>query len=313
MKVLFMGTPDFAVPTLEKLIEHHEVVAVVTQPDKPNGRGKKILFSPVKEKALANNIPLLQPQKVRTNEFFEELKSYDADVFVVVAYGRILPESILNLPKCGCLNIHGSLLPKYRGAAPIQWAVINGENITGVTIMYMDVGLDTGDIILQKEMKIEFDATSATVHDEMSVLGAETLIQALILIEQETVNRIKQDDSISTYAKPLTKEMGKIDFNKSTKEILDLIRGLNPWPTAYAIYGCDDFTVKIWKAEIYDNSTKYQNGEIVELLPNKGIVVQASDGCILITEIQATNSKRMKVSDYLRGHADAFSKIKNFS
>ena len=306
-----MGTPEFAVPTLEKLIMHHEVVAVVTQPDKPKGRGKKILFPPVKEKALENNIPVLQPQKIRTAEFLEELKAFEADVFVVIAYGRILPESILNLPKYGCINVHGSLLPKYRGAAPIQWSVIDGESVTGVSIMYMDIGLDTGDVILQKEMKINDDATSANVHDEMSILGAEALIEALELIEQGNVQRVKQQDELSTYAKPLTKEMGNIDFNKSAKEILNLIRGLNPWPTAYTNYSGS--IMKIWKAEFYDSSTKCQNGEIVDVLNDRGIVVQASDGCILITEIQMTNSKRMKVSDYLRGHADSFSKSQMFS
>lgn len=300
MKIIFMGTPDFAVPTLKNLIEQHEVLAVVTQPDKPRGRGKKVTFSPVKEEAMANNIDVLQPEKVRNEDFINTLREYDADVFVVIAYGKILPESILDIPKYGCINVHGSLLPKYRGAAPIQWAIIDGETVTGVTIMYMDKGMDTGDIVLKRELSINPEDNAGTIHDKMSILGADVLLEALAQIEGGTSSRTKQNDDLATYAKMLTKDMGCIDFNKSTADILNLIRGLNPWPTAYTFYNED--MIKIWSAQTYDNTTKFRHGEIIDILPQEGIIVQANDGTLLITEIQASNGKRMLTTDYLRGN-----------
>lgn len=302
MNVVFMGTPDFAVPTLERLIEKHIVKAVVTQPDKPKGRGKKILYTPVKEIAVKNNIPVFQPEKIKTSEFIEEIKKIEADIFVVVAYGQILPESLLNIPKYGCINVHGSLLPKYRGAGPIQWSIINGEKVTGVTIMYMEKGLDTGDMILKKEIEISQDDTYGTLHDKMSVVGADALIETLELIEKGVVNPVKQDDSLSCYAPMLKKEDGKINWQKDSKDIINLIRGLNPWPSAYCSYNDDIF--KIWKAEeICDK--KYDNaepGEIVDILNKKGFAVKTKDSAVVITEMQVKGGKKMSSVDYLRGH-----------
>lgn len=300
MKVVFMGTPDFAVPILEKLIESHEVLAVITQPDKPKGRGKKVLFTPVKECALKRNIEVLQPIKIKDVYFIEELKKYAADIFVVAAYGQILPESVLFMPKYGSINVHGSLLPKYRGAAPIQWAVIDGEKTTGVTIMQMDKGLDTGDMILKKSFDILPRDTSADVYDKMARIGAEALTEALELIQKGEAVREKQDDSLSTYAKMITKETGKIDWSKSSGQIINLIRGLNPWPIAYTSYGDD--VIKIWHAEEIDGYEKGVFGEVLEIIKNRGFVVKTGDSAVLITEVQAVGGKKMSAADYLRGH-----------
>ena len=232
MRVVFMGTPDFAVPTLEALIEKHEVVGVVTQPDKRKGRGKAMAFSPVKEKALEHEIPVYQPVKVREEAFVQILRELDPEVIVVAAFGQILPESILNMPKYGCINVHASLLPKYRGAAPIQWSVIDGEKETGVTIMYMEKGLDTGDMIEHVVVPIDAKETGESLHDKLAVAGGPLLLDVLAKLENGTAVRTPQNDADSCYAKMLTKDLGKIDWNKDAAAIERLIRGLNSWPSA---------------------------------------------------------------------------------
>jgi len=297
-----MGTPDFAVPTLKLLIEKHNVAGVVTQPDRPKGRGKKMLASPVKETALENNIPVFQPEKIRDEEFISKLEQFDADVFVIVAYGQLLPEKVLNMPKYGCINVHGSLLPKYRGAAPIQRALIDGEKVTGVTIMYMAKGLDSGDMIIKKEISVDDGETYGSLHDKMAPIGAEALIEALELIEKGEVKPEKQDDSLSCYAKKIEKGFGKIDWNKNSDKILNFIRGLNPVPCAYTLLNGEVF--KIWNAEeFYEGADSNEKpGSVIKIFPKKGFVVKTNDSALIITEVQAKGGKKMNCSDYLRGH-----------
>ena len=252
MKVVFMGTPDFAVGTLKKLIEsRHEVLAVVTQPDKPKGRGKAMQFPPVKEVAVEAGITVYQPKRVREPEFLETLKELSPDVVVVVAFGQIIPQAVLDVPKLGCLNVHGSLLPKYRGSAPIQWAVIDGERESGVTIMRMDAGLDTGYMITTRVVKLEEKETGGSLFDKLSQAGADLLTETLDQLEAGTVTYEKQPAESSTdYARMLKKEDGQIDWNKSAAELERLIRGLNPWPSAYT--HLDGKTLKIWMADVKD-------------------------------------------------------------
>lgn len=300
MKVVFMGTPDFAVPSLEMLIEKHEVVAVVTQPDKPKGRGKKMVYPIIKEKALEHNIKVLQPNKVREEEFIEVLKELNADIIVVVAYGQILPESILNMPKYGCINVHGSLLPKYRGAAPIQWSVINGEKKTGVTTMYMAKGLDSGDMLLKGEMDILEDDTFGSLRDRMSLVGAKVLEETLEKIQSGSVERIEQNHNEATYAPMIEKETGHINWEKGSDEIINLIKGMDPQPGAFCIY--KDEVLKVWKAVKAED--KYESAKIGEIVDinKKGFIVKTNDGALLITEIQAKGGKRMTTDAYMRGH-----------
>ncbi len=301
MRVIFMGTPNFAVPSLEALLQYHEVVLVVTQPDKPKGRGKKMAFSPIKECALQHNIPVLQPAKVREPEFVEKLREYQPDLIAVTAFGQILTEDILSIPKYGCINVHGSLLPKYRGAAPMQWAIIDGETVTGITTMYMAKGLDSGDMLLKEEVEITPEDTFATVHDKMAVVGANLLVETLQKLENGTLQREEQNHDAATYAPMLTKETGHIDWSKTAKEIINLIRGLNPAPAAYVIY--ENEVLKIFKAEQTDIITESQKcGEIVAVV-KKGFVVKCGDGCLLVTEVQARGGKRMNADAYLRGHS----------
>lgn len=300
LNIVFMGTPEFAVPILEKLIEHHNVLAVISQPDRPKGRGNKTEPTPVKKFAMENGIEkILQPNNIKDEKFFDELKKLNADLFIVVAYGQILSEKILYLPKYKSINVHGSLLPKYRGAAPIQWAIINGEEKTGVTIMYMEKGIDCGDMILKAEIKITEDETYKTLHDKMSIVGANTLIEALKLIESNEMTAEKQNDELATYAPMISKELGHIDWNKNSKEIINLIRGLNPKPCAYSFY--NDETIKIHRAEEISGYNG-QPAEIVDILDNRGIVIKTKDTALLITEIQKKGSKKMNCTDYLRGH-----------
>lgn len=298
MKIIFMGTPEFAVPSLEILLKHHEVVAVVTQPDKPKGRGKKLMFSPVKERALQANIVVLQPEKVKEKEFIETLKNYHADLIAVTAFGQILPEEILNMPKYGCINVHGSLLPKYRGAAPLQWAVINGEKETGVTTMYMAKGMDTGDMLLKEKIEISPQDTYGSIHNKLCVIGAELLLKTIEGLEKGTLQRIPQQEEQATYAPMLTKESGHIDWSKKCDEIICLIHGLDPAPTAYTIY--EEEPLKLWQAE----KIQQPSGKIGEItaITKKGFVVTAGDGSILVTEVQARGKKRMGADAYLRGH-----------
>lgn len=309
MKIVFMGTPEFAVPSLEKLIQKYDVVAIITQPDKPKGRGKKIIFPLIKEVAIKNNIPILQPIKVREKESIKQIKEYEPDVIVVVAFGQILSQELLDMPKYGCINVHGSLLPKYRGSAPIQWSIINGETITGVTTMFMDAGIDTGDMLLKSQLPIEANDTYLSLSEKMSLLGADLLIETLEKLEAGLLIPQKQNDSNSTYFPMIKVEMAHIDWNKSSVSIINLIRGLNFWPTAYTFYN-DDIYLKIWSAEIVNRV--YENisaGKIVEIIKDKGFIVKTGDGAILITEVQAKGGKRMKSSDYMRGHSIEINEI----
>ena len=298
MKVVFMGTPEFAVPTLQALIDHHQVAAVVTQPDRQRGRGKKVQFSPVKEKAAEYKIPVLQPEKARDEEFIQELETIAPDVIVVVAYGQILPERILNLPKYGCINVHGSLLPKYRGAAPIQWAVLNGEEKTGITTMYMEKGLDTGDMIDKAEVVLDPKETAGSLHDKLMNLGAGLLLETLDKLEKGTIVRTKQDDSQSCYAKMLSKEMGRMDFSRSAKELEQWIRGMNPWPSAYTTM--NGKTLKIWDADVVSYEGSEEPGTVVKVTKDT-IIVAAGEGALALKEIQLAGKKRMPVQAFLLG------------
>lgn len=294
-----MGTPDFAVNTLEALVKEHEVVAVISQPDRPKGRGKKLQPTPVKETAEKYNIPVYQPERIKSDEFCDFLETINADLFVVVAYGQLLSERILNMPKYGCINVHGSLLPEYRGAAPIQWSVINGDTVTGVTIMYMGRECDAGDMILKKEIEITPDDTYGTLHDKMAPIGAQALIEAVGLIKKGDVNAEKQDVSKVTHAPMISKDMGHIDWSKNADEIRNLVRGFNPMPGAYTIYNEDN--LKIWNCAVVD-SAEGNLGEIIDVDFKKGFTVKCGKNALLVTEIQAKGGKKMKAADYMRGH-----------
>jgi len=300
MKVVFMGTPDFAVGTLEAIIEAgHEVLLVVTQPDKPKGRSGALQFTPVKECAVAHGIEVFQPTKIRLEENVEFLRKYDADIFVVAAFGQILPKSILDMPKHGCINVHASLLPKYRGAAPIQWAVINGDPVTGVTIQQMDIGVDTGDIIVTKELAISADETGGGLFDKLAVVGAEACLEAMEQIANGTATRTPQNHEEATHVSMISKEFGIIDWNKSAVEIERLIRGLNPWPSAYT--KLDGKTFKIWKAEVVEANENAQPGTIVAVEKN-ALKVQTGEGVLSLLEVQIEGKKRMDAGSFLRGY-----------
>lgn len=303
MKILFMGTPDFAAPCLEAIIkdENCEVVGVVSQPDKPKGRGHKLRPTPVKLKAMEYDIPVFQPATLKNNSFENELKELDPDVIVVVAYGQILPEYVLNYPKYGCVNVHGSLLPKYRGAAPIQRCVIDGEKKTGVTTMYMAKSLDTGDMILKSETEIGEYETAGELHDRLSLMGAELIVKTLAQIKDGDAPREKQEDSLACYAEMMSKETGHIDWTKSSDEIVRLILGTNPWPVAYTTYKLE--TMKIYMAKRGEAASDGKPGEIIAV-NKKNIAVACGDGMsILIEEIQFKGGKRMNVANYLNGHS----------
>lgn len=300
MRVVFMGTPDFAVGTLEAIIkEGHEVAGVVTQPDKPKGRGKNMQFTPVKELAMARNIPVYQPIRVKEPEFIEELQKLNPEVIVVVAFGQILPKVILDMPQYGCVNVHASLLPRYRGAAPIQWAVIDGEKESGVTTMLMEEGLDTGDMLKKTVVPIEEDETGGSLHDKLAAAGAELLIETLKELEAGTAVRTKQDDTLSNYAKMLDKQLGYIDFTKPAEEIERLIRGLNPWPSAFT--GIDGKTLKIWSATVVNQEAEGKYGEIVEVT-HENILVKTGKGLLELDEVQLEGKKRMETDAFLRGY-----------
>ncbi len=300
MKIVFMGTPDIAVPCLQKIIdEKYEILGVVNQPDKPKGRGKKLGMSPVKELAIENNIPVYQPVKARDKEFIDKIKSLNPDVIVVVAFGQILPKEILEIPKLGCINVHVSLLPKYRGAAPINWVIINGEEKTGVTTMYMDEGLDTGDMILKTEVNLDENITAGELHDKMMNIGAETLKETLRLIEEGNAPREVQNHEEFSYAPIMNKSLGNIDFSKSAREIHNLVRGVNPWPSAYTIY--NDVIMKVWKTKVLDEKSTKDVGTIIDVSKD-GIKVSTIDNVLLIEEIQMPNKKRMLVGEYIKGN-----------
>ena len=302
MKVIFMETPDFSVGTLEALIEAgHEVALVVTQPDKPKGRGGKMQYTPVKEVAVAHNIPVYQPKRIREPECIEELRKYNADIMVVIAFGQILPKEILEMTPYGCVNVHASLLPSYRGAAPIQWAVINGEKVSGVTTMQMNEGLDTGDMLLKVEIPLDEKETGGSLHDKLAEAGARLCVETLDALKAGTVTPEKQGDSPTAYAKMLDKHMGKIDWKMSAKEIERLIRGLNPWPSAYTRWNENDKGMKIWEAEVAEGQTDKAAGTVVEVAKD-GFFVQTGDGLLKITALQIPGKKRMDAAAFLRGY-----------
>ena len=330
MKIIFMGTPDFAKESLEAIYEAgYEILAVVTNPDKPKGRGMKMIASPVKEYALEKNLKIYQPLKVRNNpEFIEEIKSLNPDMLCVVAYGKILPKELLEIPKYGSINVHGSLLPKYRGAAPIQWSVLNGDSETGITTMFMDEGMDTGDMILQEKVTIDKEETTGELWDKLSKIGAKLLVETIKKIEEAEAKGSKSLEEIKkeigakkqpeecTIAPMLKKEMAEIDWKKSANEIHNLIRGLNPIMGAYTYINQNK--VKIWKAEIIENTEfeklledaeenkenykQAKNGEIVLANKKKGLYIKAKDGIISVTEIQGENAKKMDIKSFLNGN-----------
>lgn len=301
MRIIFMGTPDFSVGTLEALIEAgHDVCLVVTQPDKPKGRGKEMQFTPVKEAALKHEIPVFQPVKVREAQCIEELRKYNADVMVVVAFGQILPKEILELTPHGCINVHASLLPAYRGAAPIQWAVIRGEKVSGVTTMQMDEGLDTGDMIQKIEIPLTNEETGESLHDKLAEAGAKLCVETLKAIEAGTAVRTPQGETTTPYAKMLDKKMGDIDWNQSAESIERLVRGLNSWPSAYTQWGKK--VVKIWKAKATPTEEKSVLPGTVTKVTKEYFSIQTGAGVLDVYELQIPGKKRMETSAFLRGY-----------
>ena len=301
MRIIFMGTPDFSVGTLEALVEAgHEVVLAVTQPDKPKGRGKEMQFTPVKECALRHGIPVFQPKKVRDPECVEELKKYQADVCVVIAFGQILPKEILEMTPYGCINVHASLLPSYRGAAPIQWAVIRGEKISGVTTMQMDEGLDTGDMLEKTEIILDEKETGGSLHDKLAEAGAKLCVHTLDKLVQGDLTPQKQGESPTEYARMLDKKLGDINWEQSAVEIERLIRGLNPWPSAYTDW--NGKTMKIWKADaVPGDNTEKAPGTITDVTKDD-FAVQTGDGQLRVRALQIPGKKRMEADAFLRGY-----------
>lgn len=307
MRIVFMGTPEIAVPSLERLIsDGHDLCAVVTQPDRPKGRGKKLAFSPVKEAAMRHELEILQPEKASQPDFLDRLRELNPDLIVVIAFGQILRKEVLDLPKYGCVNVHVSLLPKYRGAAPINWAIINGEEKTGVTTMFMDEGLDTGDIIKTREFSLDDEINAGQLHDIMMEEGADVLSQTVKSIEDGTAERIRQNDDESTYAPMMDRNLGHIDFKKSAVSIHNLVRGTVPWPGAWceSPYG----KIKIWKTRIGQGQTDREPGTIVSV-DKQGIEVACGMGMLLIEEIQMPNKKKMHVSEYIKGNTIEIGKV----
>ncbi|MGL5820322.1 MAG: methionyl-tRNA formyltransferase [Sarcina sp.] len=300
MNIVFMGTPDFAVPSLKALIKEFGIRAVYTQPDRPKGRGKKLAMSPIKEIALENNIEVFQPLSLRKEpEAIEKLKSLNPDFIIVVAFGQILPKEVLEIPKYACINLHGSLLPKYRGAAPIQWSVINGEKVAGNTTMLMDVGLDTGDMLLTNEVEVTRYMTAGDLYEKLKETGAPLLVETINKMVANEITPIKQDDSKSTYASMLNKEMAKIDWNRSAEEIHNHIRGLNPWPIATTMI--DEKVVKIHASDYEDVQNENEAGTILSA-DKKGIRVATGNGVLIVTKLQMPNSKPLLVQDFLNGN-----------
>lgn len=298
--IVFMGTPDFSVPALRALHESdHRILKVATQPDRPKGRGRQFAPPPVKSAAMEMGYDVLQPKSIKTDDFYKEIQAVSPDVIVVVAFGRILNRKLLDLPRIAVVNIHASLLPKYRGAAPIQWAIINGEKETGVTIMMMDAGLDTGDILSFEKIDIQTGDTGAILHDRLSDIGAKLLIRTLSDIENNGLNPIPQDESKASYAPILKKEDGRIDWSKTARKIEALIRGVTPWPGAYTFYR--DKRLKIYSAKALDHETNATPGTILDGFPGE-IRVSTGDRTLGILELQGASGKRLKTEDFLRGN-----------
>lgn len=299
MRVIFMGTPDFAVGTLEEILAAgHEVVLVVSQPDKAVGRSKALKYTPVKACALAHGIEVYQPERVRNEECIEYLRSYEPDIIIVEAFGQLIPKAILDMPRYGCVNVHASLLPKYRGAAPIQWAVINGDPVTGVTTMRMDEGLDTGDMIMKREVALRENETGGSLFERLSEAGAKLCVETMAAIENGTAVYTPQDHEQATHTKKIYKEMGSIDWSRDAQTIECLIRGLDPWPSAYT--RLNDRTLKIWKAKVIAGDSDMPPGCIVKA-DREGLLVQTGEGMLLLTEVQLEGKKRMSAEAFLNG------------
>ncbi len=297
-----MGTPEFSVGTLEALIEAgHEVALAVTQPDKPKGRGGKMQYTPVKEAALKHGIPVFQPKKVREPECVEELKQYNADIIVVIAFGQILPKEILEMTPFGCVNVHASLLPKYRGAAPVQWAVIDGEEVSGVTTMQMDEGLDTGDMLLKTEIRLDEKETGGSLHDKLAAAGAELCVRTLKGLEEKTIVPKPQGESPTAYARMLDKKLGNIDWSRDAESIERLVRGLNPWPSAYTNW--DGKVMKIWEARAEKRAAETGGvpGTVISV-EKDGFCVETGDGVLKVLALQIPGKKRMEADAFLRGY-----------
>ena len=303
MRIVFMGTPDFAVDSLAALVESsdHEIVAVITQPDRPKGRGQKVLMTPVKEYALEKNLVVLQPAKIRTPEFIEELKALAPELIVVVAFGQFLPKEILELPKYGCINVHASLLPKYRGAAPIHYAVMNGEKESGVTIMRMDKGMDTGAMLAKVATYIGEDMTMGELHNELKVAGAHLLLEVIRGIEDGTIKDMPQNDAEATYASLLDKEIEKIEWSKSASEIHNKVRGLNPWPGAYTLLP-DGRKLKIWQTRVMTKEYSGTKPGTVVAFSKEGFIVACGNGCLEVIEVQPESKKKMPADVYCNGY-----------
>ena len=300
MRIIFMGTPDFAVNSLEAILAAgHQVVLAVTQPDKPKGRGKNMQFPPVKECAIAHEIPVYQPRRIREPECVEYLRQYEPELIVVAAFGQILPMEILTMPKYGCINVHASLLPKSRGAAPIQWAVINGDPVTGVTIQRMAEGVDTGDIIAKVEVPLDTKETGGSLFDRLAEAGAALCVEAMATIEAGTATYTPQNEAEATHVSMIKKEFGSIDWNQPAEKIERLIRGLNPWPSAYTML--HDKTLKIWDADVKAENTNQAAGTIVKA-EKQDLWVQTGDGILMLSEVQLEGKKRMPVDAFMRGY-----------
>ncbi len=296
-----MGTPEFAVPVLKMLVDKkYEILAVVTKPDKERGRGNKVSYCEVKEFAVDNSLKVLQPNKVKNNwDFINEIKNMNPDVIITCAYGKILPKDILDIPRYGCINVHASLLPKYRGASPINKAIIDGEKVSGVTTMYTDIGMDTGDILLKESVRITDDMTAGELHDVLSELGAKVLYETLISLQNGTLKRMPQNDDEACYAGMMDKDTGMINWELDNVAIHNLVRGTNPWPVAFTYYG--DIKLKIWKTKIIDDNTDKVPGTIIKV-SKEGIDVATKKGIIRILELQAPSKKRMEVASYILGN-----------
>ena len=300
MRIVYMGTPEIAATILERLLEEpYEVVLVVTQPDRPKGRGNTLTCSPVKELAVSRGIPVFTPEKLRLPENVEVVREAEPDMIVVAAFGQILPKSVLDIPRYGCINVHASLLPKYRGAAPIQWSILDGESETGITIMYMNEGLDTGDILLQKVVPIDAEETGGSLHDKLAETGAEALVEAIPGIIDGTLEPVPQGEMTTPYAKQLTKEMGRLDFSWDAEKLERYVRGLNPWPGTYTFR--DGQMLKIWAAEVCDGSNEAMPGTVVAVDKNS-FSVQTGSGVLRVTEVQPQGKRRMSAEEYLRGY-----------
>jgi len=301
LHAIFMGTPDFAVPCLDMMVkEGYHIDAVVTQPDRPKGRGQKLAYSPVKQAALEYNLPVLQPQSIKTDDFYNQISAFQPDVIIVIAFGQFLPKRILDLPSNGCINVHASLLPKYRGSAPIHWAIINGETVSGITTMYMDVGMDTGDMIIKSEIPILPGDTTGSLHDKLQDLGAKVLSETLQQIAAGTAMRTPQNEEEATYAKLLCRNTECIDWHQPAASIHNLVRGLNPWPGAYCTFR--NKTLKIWQTRVYDAAAPCsQPGQVIQLT-QEGLVLETGKGTIELLEVQPESKRRMKASDFVCGY-----------